>query len=194
MPAFSWLLCAKWPISGCLKPWCDLFSICSLFQSSPQVMSQHPPTLSSPTAPFLQPLIFLVRQLLADWTATLTLGQGPTHLSIFFFIPQTMGWRPPPCSNLVMPPLLQTPLSKLWFLVGGCIEPPNGGLPRPMHHFLTIFCLCSFPTSNKGTTIGNSAHVAGRLLQTHRKQRHQDLGPRRLLPWSRGVRGHCCWG
>ena len=153
-----------------------------------------PPHAFLPNCPF-SPASYLPRTpAVSRLDGHLNLRPRPHPSLYFFFIPQTMGWRPPPCSNLVMPPLLQTPLSKLWFLVGGCIEPPNGGLPRPMHHFLTIFCLCSFPTSNKGTTIGNSAHVAGRLLQTHRKQRHQDLGPRRLLPWSRGVRGHCCWG
>jgi hypothetical protein len=50
-------------------------------------MGQRPPTRSSPTAPPLQPLNYRGRQLLADWMATLGLGQGPAHLLIVSFIP-----------------------------------------------------------------------------------------------------------
>ncbi len=48
-----------------------------------------------------------------------------------------------------------------------------------------FFDVLRFGAPNKGTNSNESAPDAARLVWAHRDQRHQDVGPWRMLPWQK---------
>ena len=147
MPAFGWLLCVKGPIGGRLKPRCDLVSIfCCCSNRHPKSDGSTPPHALLPNAPPLQPLNYRGRQLLADWMATLGLGQGPAHLLIVSFVPfsHPKQWDGSP--HMLQPghasAITSAPLKTLtfgWWLYRAAKQgPPKANAPFP-NIFLSLF-------------------------------------------------------